>query len=143
MVPAITSRLAKVGIRVGVAGLEPHELQFDSALAGFDALESTLDRPGRTFVFAHFLVPHDPYVFGEDGHFVTEDESADRTREQLFIDQSRYTMDHVESFVREALAGPDETDPIIVFTTDEGPNPLAYEKDDDAFDWEQATDAEL
>jgi hypothetical protein len=138
MVPAITSRLAKVGIRVGVAGLEPHELQFDSALAGFDALESTLDRPGRTFVFAHFLVPHDPYVFGADGHFVTEDESADRTRGQLFIDQSRYTMDRVE-----ALAGPDETDPIIVVTTDEGPNPRAYEKDDDAFDWERATDAEL
>jgi hypothetical protein len=143
MVPAITSRLSKIGIHVGVAGLEPHQLQYESAIAGFDALESTLDRPGRTYVFAHFLVPHDPYVFDATGKFVTDEEGADRSREQLFIDQSRYTMDRVESFVRKALAGPGETDPIIVVTTDEGPNPLAYEKDDDAFDWEKATDAEL
>jgi hypothetical protein len=143
MVPAITSRLAKVGIRIGVAGLESHELQYESAIAGFDALESTLDRPGRTFVFAHFLVPHDPYVFGTDGSFVTDDDRAGRSREQLFLDQSRYTMDRVEAFVRDALAGPDETDPIIVVTTDEGPNPLAYEEDDDAFDWETASDADL
>jgi hypothetical protein len=143
LVPAITSRLSKVGIHVGVAGLEPHQLQYESAVAGFDALDATLDRPGRTFVFAHFLVPHDPYVFDADGGFVTDEERADRSRERLFVDQSRYTMDRVESFVREALAGPDETDPIIVVTTDEGPNPLAYEKDDDAFDWERASDAEL
>ncbi|MFL5750918.1 MAG: hypothetical protein ACJ767_09920 [Chloroflexota bacterium] len=143
MLPAITSRLAKLGIHVGVAGLEPHELQYQSALVGFDALHSTLGRPGRTFVFAHVLVPHDPYVFATDGSFVTDDAAADRSREQLFLDQSRYTMGRVESFVREALAGPDESDPIVVVTTDEGPNPLAYEQDDDAFDWQAASDADL
>jgi hypothetical protein len=143
MLPAITRRLAKVGIHLGVADLEPHELQYRSALAGFDALESTLDRPGRTFVFAHFLVPHDPYVFGEDGSFVSEEDAVGRSRQRQFLDQSRYTMRRVESFVRDALAGPDDADPIIVVTTDEGPNPLAFERDDDAFDWEAATDDEL
>ena len=141
--PAITARLAKIGIHLGVAGLEPHELQYRSAIAGFDALESTLDRPGRTFVFAHFLVPHDPYVFDADGAFVTPEAAEGRSRQQRFLDQSRYTMARVAAFVREALAGPDETDPVIVVTTDEGPNPLAYEKDEDAFDWEHATDDEL
>jgi hypothetical protein len=143
MLPAITSRLARFGIRIGVAGLEPHELQYQSAIAGFDAIESVLDRPGRTFVFAHFLVPHDPYVFAEDGAFVTDDQRAERTRERLFLDQSRYTMARVEAFVREALAGPDATDPILVVTTDEGPNPLAYEQDPERYNWEQASDADL
>jgi hypothetical protein len=143
MLPAITSRLARLGIRIGVEGLEAHELQYRSALTGFAALDTTLDRPGRTFVFAHFLVPHDPYAFAIDGSFVGEEERAERSREQRFLDQSMYTMARVEAFAREALAGSDESDPIIVVTTDEGPNPLAYERHPEAYNWEQASDADL
>lgn len=139
MLPAITSRLARFGIRLGTQALEAHELQYQSALTGFSALESTLDRPGRTFVFAHFLIPHDPYVFAQDGSFVTEDQRADRTIEQLFIDQSLYTMARVDAFVDKALAGPDETDPIIIFTTDEGPNPRKSEIHPDTYDYEKAS----
>ncbi len=139
MLPAITSRLTRFGIRIGTENLEAHELQYQSALTGFAALESTLERPGLTFVFAHFLVPHDPYVFELDGSFVSPERRADRTPAQLFIDQSRYTMDRVEAFVREALAGPDETDPIIVVTTDEGPNPPGYERNPETYNWETAS----
>lgn len=143
MLPAITSRLARFGIRIGIEGLEAHELQYRSALTGFAALDTILDRPGRTFVFAHFLVPHDPYVFQVDGSFVSEEERAERSRERLFLDQATYTMSRVEAFVRKALAGPDESDPIIVVTTDEGPNPLAYERHPETYDWEQAPDDDL
>ena len=143
MLPAITSRLARFGIRIGVEGLEAHDLQYQSAVAGFAALDTTLERPGRTFVFAHFLVPHDPYVFNLDGSFVTDEQRADRTRERLFLDQARYTMDRVEAFVARALAGPDESDPIIVVTTDEGPNPLAYDRHPETYNWERASDADL
>jgi hypothetical protein len=139
MLPAITSRLTRFGIRIGTQNLEAHELQYQSALTGFAALETMLDRPGRTFVFAHFLIPHDPYVFAEDGSFVTDEQRSDRTPERLFVDQSRYTMTRVEAFVQEALAGPDETDPIIVFTTDEGPNPLESERHPDTYDYEKAS----
>ncbi len=139
MLPAITSRLARFGIRIGTQGLDADELQYQSALTGFSALEASLARPGRTFVFAHFLVPHDPYVFAADGSFVTDDEQEERETERLFIDQARYTMTRVETIVRKALEGPDATDPIIVVTTDEGPNPLSFEHDEDTYDWEQAS----
>jgi hypothetical protein len=52
-------------------------------------------------------------------------------------------MTRVQAFVRRALAGPDDTDPIIVVTTDEGPNPLAYERHPETYDWEKASDADL
>ena len=74
---------------------------------------------------------------------MTDEQRAERSREQLFLDQSRYTMEQVEGFVRKALAGPDETDPIMIVTTDEGPNPLAYEQDSESFNWEEATDEDL
>jgi hypothetical protein len=138
MLPDILERLALLGLPFD-DDLEPHQLQYQSALTGFAALDATLDRPGRTFVFAHFLVPHDPYVFGQDGSFVTDEQRAERTTQRLFIDQSRYTMGRVDSFVREALAGPGETDPIIVVTTDEGPNPRAYERHPETYDWEHAS----
>lgn len=139
MLPAITSRLTRFGIRIGTQNLEAHELQYQSAVTGFAALEETIDRPGRKFVFAHFLVPHDPYVFARDGSFVTEQQRAERSREQLFIDQARYTMDRIEGIVRKALAGPDGTDPIIVVTTDEGPSPLAFERRPETYNWELAS----
>lgn len=142
MLPEVLDRVALLGIPIG-DDLEPHRLQYEAALTGFAALDASLDRPGRTFVFAHFLVPHDPYVFNPDGSFVDEDERADRSRERLFLDQAAYTMDRVEAFARRALAGPDETDPIIIVTTDEGPNPLAFERHPETYNWEQASDADL
>ena len=62
--------------------------------------------PGRTFVFAHFLIPHDPYAFNLDGSFVTDEQRADRSREQSFLDQSRYTMEQVEAFNRRPSRAP-------------------------------------
>ena len=33
--------------------------------------DATENRPGPTYVFAHFLVPHTPYVFDVDGSMPT------------------------------------------------------------------------
>jgi len=142
MLPEVTERAALLGLPIG-DDLEPHRLQYNAALTGFAALDAMIDRPGRTFVFAHFLVPHDPYVFNTDGSFVDEPERSERSRERLFLDQAQYTMARVEAFTRLALAGPDETDPIIIVTTDEGPNPLAFDRHPETYNWEQASDADL
>jgi hypothetical protein len=41
------------------------------------------------------------------------------------------------------LAGPEETDPVVVIQSDEGPHPVRFQNDEDAMVWPEATDTEL
>jgi hypothetical protein len=77
--------------------------------------------PGRIFLFAHILLPHSPYVLAADGRTILEAEAVARTEEDLFPEQLAYTNRRIKEIVSALLAGPDESDPIIVIQADEGP----------------------
>lgn len=77
--------------------------------------------PGRIFLFAHILLPHAPYVLAADGRTILEPEAVARTEEDLFPEQLAYTNTRIREIVSALLAGPDDSDPIIVIQADEGP----------------------
>jgi hypothetical protein len=56
----------------------------------FDALKSIVDDTTPTFVFAHFLLPHSPYVFVENGRCMSAAEADGRTVHENYIGQLRY-----------------------------------------------------
>lgn len=99
--------------------------------------------PDPTFTFAHFLLPHPPYVFNQDGSAATKRDLANRTFNESFIEQTIYANGEITKLVDKLLEGPDEEDPIIVIQSDEGPHPPRFRSEKDAFDWWTATDAEL
>ncbi len=47
-------------------------LQYDSARYQFATLNELADQSGPKFVFTHVLLPHDPFVFQEDGSLLRE-----------------------------------------------------------------------
>jgi hypothetical protein len=100
----------------------------DQALFAFRQVERLAGTPGRKFVFAHILMPHPPYVLAEGGRPVFKQEATDRKEAELLQAQLRYTDERVRDIVDALLSGPDETDPIIVISGDEGPY-LCYEVD--------------
>jgi hypothetical protein len=93
----------------------------NEALFAFRALERIADDPALTFTFAHILLPHPPYGFGEDGRIVLSAEEESRPEGELYAQQLSYTNDRMREVVAKLLEGPDETDPIVVITGDEGP----------------------
>lgn len=95
-----------------------------------------------TFVFAHFLVPHPPYVFARDGRFLSIGEVVKRTRTQNYTEQLAYTNELLKQLVDQLLSR-SETPPIIILQADEGPFPVRYERQETTFDWTKATDDEL
>ena len=109
----------------------------------FEALERISNDPAPTFTFAHFTLPHPPYVFNADGSFADPEEVAAKTREQAYLDQLSYTNGEVKELVGQLLSGPSDADPIIVLQSDEGPDPVRFLKDEAGFDWTEASDAEL
>ncbi|MEA2499230.1 MAG: hypothetical protein QOH26_1635, partial [Actinomycetota bacterium] len=116
-------------------------IQRKHALYQFEKLKEIKELPGPKFVFAHFLLPHPPYVFDRNGGFI-DHEPVDMDKPRMF-EQLRYTNKRMKEMVSDLLAGPDETDPIIVIQSDEGPHPPRYQATEDFFDWTTATRAEL
>src|SRR5690606_5317626 len=74
------------------------------------------------YVFAHILVPHDPYSFATDGRCLSEAESNARGDRQGYVDQVGYAGHMIQDLVTRLLAD-DRTPPIIMIQADEGPFP--------------------
>ncbi len=85
-------------------------------------LQRVSTAPGPKFVFAHILLPHDPYVFRADGSFLTEAEAKAETNERtLYAGQLAYANTQIKAIVDNLLTGPEATRPIVIIEGDEGP----------------------
>lgn len=72
------------------------------------------------FVFAHFLIPHGPYVFDADGSMLSEKEASKRTIKENYLNQLIFTNKQIEKLVSQILSS-SEQKPIIILQSDEGP----------------------
>jgi hypothetical protein len=97
-------------------------------------------RSETTFVFAHILVPHDPYAFSPDGRCLSPSEAKERTEPQGYVEQVRYANSLIKDFVT-ALLATDGPKPIIIIQADEGPIPTRYRSGNRS--WHDATVDEL
>jgi hypothetical protein len=112
-------------------------------LFALDRLHESTRRPGPTFVFAHLLVPHPPYVFRADGSMTTREEREQTPREQLYRQQLVWTNGQLLQLVDRMLDVPPGEEPIIVLQADEGPYPPRFQRERANFDWLTAQPDEL
>ncbi len=107
----------------------------------FETLGELAERSTAFFAFAHILLPHPPFVFDAAGRCVDPHTRRNRPKQQNYLDQLRYTnrllMDLIERIqARDPRA-------VIILQADEGPYPDRYDRNEEGFDWRQATDEEL
>jgi predicted Rdx family selenoprotein len=105
----------------------------------FDRLEDVADRPGPTCVFAHVLMPHNPWRFNADGSFPTPEQLRSRTRDQWFIEHVQWTNERVLRLLDVLLDAPPGEEPIVILQADEGEFPRAFAYNQEHFDWLRAT----
>jgi hypothetical protein len=128
---------------VGISELQNANLaQYRRVAFQFDAIDEIEANPDPTFTFAHFTLPHPPYVFDAQGNYVTPDLVTEGL-DAPYLEQLKYTNTAMLQMIDRLLSGPDEDDPIVVIESDEGPHPARLEADEDSFEWPDATDAEL
>jgi hypothetical protein len=132
----------------GIADQEPEtqerpEMARRHTLFAFDRLAEAVRRPGPTFVFAHLLVPHPPYVFSADGSPVSDEERRARPREELYVDQLRWANQQLVALIDQMLAVPSGDEPIIILQADEGPYPRRFQRERADFDWLSADPDEI
>jgi hypothetical protein len=106
------------------------------------ALREIASDPEPTFTFAHFLLPHTPYIFHADGSFVPL--GPYRPVEGAYVDQLKYANKVIQQVVTDLQAGPGAA-PIIVIQSDEGPNPPAVDQRGEILklSWARASDVQL
>ncbi|MGH3118416.1 MAG: hypothetical protein ACRDQ2_15145 [Gaiellales bacterium] len=139
-----TTILPTLAQRLGLSERVSDELhEYRRVRFQFNALTRISKDPAPTFTFAHFTLPHPPYVFDADGTFLPPEEAAKRTWEEAYLAQLMFTNRSIQDVAQDLLSGPTAEDPIIVLQSDEGPHPIRLELDEDAFLWTEATDEEL
>jgi hypothetical protein len=108
----------------------------------WDRLNHASTLGGPKFVHAHFVLPHDPYIFHADGSFVAPEVEDARPRNVNYADQVQFANSQVLDWLGSILAVPDSERPIVIVQADEGPRP-ARSIAQDGLDWTTATRAEL
>lgn len=107
----------------GVVSAEPtfRDRHREGVLFGLRQLRRVATAPGPKFVFAHILLPHDPYVFKADGSPLYEAEAKAAPERQLYADHLAFANSQIKEIVGYLLAGAEKTRPIVIIEGDEGP----------------------
>lgn len=108
----------------------------------FDTLSKIAEIEEPTFVFAHMIIPHSPYVFDKYGNFLTESQVKNRSRRDNYIGQLIFTNMKVKRLIDKILSN-SKIRPIIILQSDEGTFPERYIKDGPTFNWKRASEDEL
>lgn len=138
-------RMTALGAFGAGAQAEPYDRAVlrQHTLFEFRSLERLADEPGPKFVYAHFLVPHPPYVFRPDGSYVPNEPMATPDEREGYLRQMEYVNQRILALVDKLLARPEAERPVIILQADEGPFPPRYDADEWRFDWNAATTEEL
>lgn len=94
----------------------------------FRRLRALAKDPGRKQIFAHFLVPHPPFVLNADGSCRTLATAAKAPRNENYLAQIQFANRELVRLVDAILAGPRPA--VIVIHSDEGPWPSPYVGDE-------------
>lgn len=94
----------------------------------FQELGRIAKRGDQKFVFAHFLIPHPPFVFGPGGDCQSWFDQKRNTRQQNFELQIRYANAELIRLIDRILSGPRPA--TILLHGDEGPFPAQFATDE-------------
>jgi Sulfatase len=103
-----------------------YSVQDHAGLANFQLAElekiANSEKQGGRFIFAHILLPHDPYVFNEDGSLSTVSQLTDnigRLATDKYLQQLKYVNTRLKKLVDEIQAK-SSNKAVIVLQADEG-----------------------
>jgi hypothetical protein len=116
MVPAIDRVLGRT-----TPELSFFERHREGTLFELRQLKRVATAPGPKFVFAHILLPHDPYVFKADGTPLTEAEAKATDERTLYAAHLAFANAQIKGIVDDLLSGPEDARPIVIIEGDEGP----------------------
>lgn len=89
----------------------------------FDTFKEIPQLPSPKFVFAHILIPHDPFVVDKKCKPIDEDIVNAKQHQENYLNQLQCANSKIEVLLGQILKN-SKTPPVIIFQADEGPFPM-------------------
>ncbi len=85
---------------------------------------TTKEKPGGRFIFAHILVPHDPFVFNGDGSLSAYpgSDSTGKPIKNKYVEQVEFISSQMKELVNN-IQKQSNGKAVVIFNADEGPYP--------------------
>jgi len=130
--------------------MDERRIQCERVAQKFEELNKLAnEKSAPKFVFAHFLMPHPPFVLTGNGTCLGLEQASARSRRDNYIDQVRYTNDRLLNMIRRVHAG-SKGKAIVILQADEGPWPERFAGDEhtlgldtNPIDWTKLSAIEL
>ena len=119
------SLIVEAAEALGIRMASPLYWQCQRSRLMFEDIRTAPGSDKPKFHFAHFLIPHPPFVTHESGRCLEKGEALARTRTQNYVGQLVYANGQILAMVDALLAAPGPK-PIIILQADEGPWPEKY-----------------
>jgi hypothetical protein len=84
-----------------------------------DHLQRKPEETGPKFVFAHIMLPHEPFVFGPQGEFVSPHNYSNYSDRRIYLGQYIYAAERILE-IADALPNKSSSPPIIIIQSDHG-----------------------
>ena len=123
------SLIVEAAEALGIRAASPLYWQCQRSRLMFEDIRTAPDNDKPKFHFAHFLIPHPPFVTHESGRCLEKGEALARTRAQNYAGQLVYANGQILATVDALLAAPG-LKPIIILQADEGPWPEKYAREE-------------
>ena len=124
---------------LGIETLDTRRQEWHRTRFEFEKVLEVREMDEPTFTFAHFNLPHDPWIFDADGSYIDEQQAGAKTWDEGYLDQLRYANVRIMDVVDELLAGPESERPIVILQSDEGPGPIDWNPNTpEHYDWTRA-----
>ncbi len=94
-----------------------------AAIYEFEILKKIPEEEGPKFVFAHILLPHDPFVFDQNCNPIPETVVSKKKHQENYVNQLICTNKKIQDVI-EAILSKSEIKPIIILQADEGTFPM-------------------
>lgn len=103
---------------------DPHNnIHRSNALYGFNTMKQIPQIPGPKFVFAHILLPHDPFVFDKNCNPIPETIVDKNDHVENYLNQVQCANIKIKAMINDILQD-SKNPPIIILQSDEGPFPM-------------------
>lgn len=86
-----------------------------------DNFLAVLDIEEPKFVLLHFLIPHDPFIFGENGEVIDYENQYNWADKEYYLGQFKYTSKVMQELITHILEKQNKRDSIIIVLSDHGP----------------------
>jgi len=135
-------RFLEAGVGIGhytiahYQGVNQTELTSDA----LSTLKSLVQDPaGGRFIFAHLIIPHEPFYYNADGSLSTNSgqDNLGEPIKQKYVNQIQYINSQIEPILSE-IKKQSNGQAVVILQTDEGPQPMAL--NDNNFDQDSDSD---